>query len=125
MPGKFMVLYFDDLNTSDADMIQVRDAADHYTAANLQPQDRVAIFTSEQMLSDFTSDPKEIHEALFKLHASARALDGPIIVRTCPTIKRSKSRKVQTTMLGRWRWMKQPTATWASSSQMAAPTRPF
>jgi VWFA-related protein len=67
-------LYIDDLNISDADMIQVRNAADHYLAANLQPTDRVAMFTSEQMLSDFTSDPAQIHDALFKLHASARAL---------------------------------------------------
>ena len=74
MPGKFIAFYFDDLNTSDADMIQARDAADRYLAANLQPQDRVAIFTSEQMLSNFTSDPKQIHEALFKLQASARGL---------------------------------------------------
>ena len=29
-PGRFLALYFDDLNSSDADMIQARDAADHY-----------------------------------------------------------------------------------------------
>ncbi len=72
MPGRFMAFYFDDLNTSDSDMIQGREAADHYLTANLQPQDRVAIFTSQEMLSDFTSDPTQIHEALLKLHASAR-----------------------------------------------------
>jgi hypothetical protein len=74
MPGRFIALYFDDLNTFGADMIQARDAADHYLSANLQPKDRVAIFTSEQVLSDFTSDPHQIHEALFKLHVSSRAL---------------------------------------------------
>jgi VWFA-related protein len=73
-PGKYLALYFDDLNSSDADMIEARDAADRYLAANLQPQDRVAILTSDQVLSDFTSDPKQIHEALFKLHASVRGL---------------------------------------------------
>jgi VWFA-related protein len=72
MPGRFMAFYFDDLNTSDSDMIQGREAADHYLTANLQPQDRAAIFTSQEMLSDFTSDPTQIHEALLKLHASAR-----------------------------------------------------
>lgn len=76
VPGKFIAFYFDDLNTSDADMIQARDAADHYLAANLQPQDRVAIFTLEEMLSDFTADTKQIHKALFKLQASARSLAG-------------------------------------------------
>jgi VWFA-related protein len=70
MPQRFLALYFDDLNTSATDLIRARDAADHYLAANLQPTDRVAIFTSGQSLSDFTSDPKQIHDALFKLHAS-------------------------------------------------------
>ena len=68
MPQRFLALYFDDLNTSATDLILARDAADHYLAANLQPTDRVAIFTSGQTLSDFTSDPKQIHDALFKLH---------------------------------------------------------
>jgi VWFA-related protein len=73
-PGRFLALYFDDLNSSDADMIQARDAADHYLSTNLQSQDRVAIFTSGQMLSDFTSDPKQLHAALLKLRANATAL---------------------------------------------------
>jgi VWFA-related protein len=71
MPQRFLALYFDDLNTSAADLIRARDAADRYLAANLQPTDRVGIFTSGQTLSDFTSDPKQIHDALFKLHASS------------------------------------------------------
>ncbi len=70
MPQRFLALYFDDLNTSATDLMRARDAADHYLAANLQPTDRVGIFTSGQSLSDFTSDPKQIHDALFKLHPS-------------------------------------------------------
>lgn len=70
----FIALYFDDLNSSDADIIQARDAADHYLAANLRPNNQVAVFTSGQVLSDFTSDPQRIHEALLKLHVSARSL---------------------------------------------------
>jgi VWFA-related protein len=62
------------LNASDANLMQARDAADHYLAANLQPTDRVGIFTSGTRLSDFTGDPKQIHDALFKLHASPLAL---------------------------------------------------
>jgi VWFA-related protein len=81
--GKFIALYFDDLNTSASDMIQARDAADHYLSANLQPRDQVAIFTSEQALTDFTSDPKQIHEALFKLHVSSRALTRNL---DCPNL---------------------------------------
>ena len=73
-PGaeRYIALYFDDLNTSDADMIQARDAADRYLSANLRPQDHIAIFTANKALSNFTSDPKQLHEALFQLHASSR-----------------------------------------------------
>jgi VWFA-related protein len=83
MPQRFLALYFDDLNTSDADMIQARDAADHYLVANLQPQDRVAIFTSGKILSDFTADLKQIHEALSKLHTSPMALTR---IHNCPEL---------------------------------------
>ncbi len=83
MPDKFVALYFDNLNTSDADMIYVREAANHYLAANLQPRDRVAIFTSEKMLSDFTVDPQQIHSALAKLQASARSL---LRIHNCPDL---------------------------------------
>ncbi len=83
LPGRFLALYFDDQYTSDLDMIQVRKAADDYLAANLQPADRVAIFTSGAMLSDFTSDPKQIHEALSRLKASSRA---PALGHDCPDL---------------------------------------
>ena len=75
MPRRFLALYFDDLNSSAADLIRARDAADRYLAAHLQPGDRVGIFTSGTSLSDFTDDPKQIHDALFKLHASPLSLN--------------------------------------------------
>jgi VWFA-related protein len=83
LPGWFLALYFDDQYTSDTDMIQVRQAADDYLAAHLQPADRVAIFTSAKMLSDFTSDPKQIHEALSRLRAAGRA---PAAGHDCPDL---------------------------------------
>lgn len=83
MPQRFLALYVDDLNTSDADMIQARDAADHYLVGNLKPQDRVAIFTSGKILSDFTADLKQIHEALSKLHTSPMALTR---IHNCPEL---------------------------------------
>ena len=83
LPGRFLALYFDDQYTSDTDMIQVRQAADDYLAAHLQATDRVAIFTSGAMLSDFTSDPKQIHEALFRLRVNPRALTR---VHDCPDL---------------------------------------
>jgi hypothetical protein len=57
---------------SDSDVIDARDAADRYLASNLQPSERVAMFTSAAMLSDFTADLKQIHEALFRLHPHPR-----------------------------------------------------
>jgi VWFA-related protein len=74
LPGKFLALYFDDLDISDADMMISREAADRYIAANLKPKDRVGIFVSGKMLSDFTADPKQIHDALSKLQSSSRLL---------------------------------------------------
>ena len=83
MPEKFLALYFDDLNTPFNDMARARDAADHYLAANLQPQDRVGIFTAEKMLSDFTADPTQIHDALYKLRPSPHTLSKDI---ECPNL---------------------------------------
>ncbi len=79
----FVALYFDDLDISAADMIQARDAADRYLATGPGVADRVAIFTTSTMLSDFTSDPKQIHNALFQLRPSSRALDH---VSECPAL---------------------------------------
>ncbi len=89
-PRRFLVLYFDDLDMSDTDVIDARDAADHYLATNLQPDERVALFTSSAMLSDFTADMKQIHDALSRLHphpACRRHADCP----ESPTIRRWKS----------------------------------
>ena len=83
VPGRFLAFYFDDLNTPDADMIYVRDAANQYLAANLQPTDRVAIFTSTKMLSDFTADPQQIHNALDKLKTSGRSM---MRIHDCPDL---------------------------------------
>jgi VWFA-related protein len=74
LPQRFVALYFDDLNMSDADVLQARAAAERYLAANLHPNDRVGLYTSGNSLSDFTGDPSQIHDALQKLHASPLAL---------------------------------------------------
>jgi VWFA-related protein len=91
VPGRFLAFYFDDLNTSDTDMVQVRTAADHYLAGNLQLNDRVAIFTSTQMLCGFTADPKQIHDALLKLHASRAS------IRQCPDISDYQAQEITDT----------------------------
>jgi len=70
----FLVLYFDDLNTSDADMMDARDAAERYLGNGLPTNERVAIFTSNGPLTDFTADPKQIQAGLEKLHTSPRSI---------------------------------------------------
>lgn len=80
---RFIALYFDDLNSSDADLMQARDAAEQYLATSLQPNDRVAIFTAEKILSNFTADPRQIQQALAQLHASTR---GPAREHPCPDL---------------------------------------
>ncbi len=80
---RYIAFYFDDLNSSAADLIQARDAADRYLTTSLRPNDRVAIFTAEKMLSDFTSASSQIHEALMQLHASTQ---GPANEHPCPDL---------------------------------------
>ena len=82
-PNKFLALYFDTFNTSDQDMIYVREAAERYLAANIHARDRVAIFTSEKMLSDFTNDLQQIHNAVNNLKTSARSM---LRVHDCPDL---------------------------------------
>ena len=84
-PGKlrFFALYFDNLNTSADQMIHARDAANAYLAEHLGPNDRVAVLTTDKVLTDFTNDPKKIHDALFQLQASARVKPH---VRQCPDL---------------------------------------
>ena len=54
-------------------MAAARDAAERYISTDLQPQDRVAVFITGAMLTDFTSDPKLMHEALLKLRSNPRS----------------------------------------------------
>ena len=82
-PNKFIAFYFDTLDTSDQQMIYLRQAADRYLTANLHPRDRVAIFTSEKMLADFTDDPQRIHAAVSDLKTSGRAL---LRLHDCPDL---------------------------------------
>lgn len=79
----FVSLYFDDLNTSDTDLIYARNAADKYLSTNSHPEDRTAIFTSAEMLSDFTSDLQHIRAALLRLKVSTRAMTR---VHNCPDL---------------------------------------
>jgi VWFA-related protein len=73
LPRNFLALYFDNLSTTDVDLAAARNATERYLLSSLKPNDRVAIFTSEQLLSDFTGDPHELMGALGNLRVSIRA----------------------------------------------------
>jgi VWFA-related protein len=88
---RYIALYFDDLDTSDGDLMAARDAADRYLAANLHASDHAAIFTTGRILSDFTSDPKQLHAALLQLHASGRNLAR---VHECPDLTDYQSQQI-------------------------------
>jgi VWFA-related protein len=95
LPENFLALYFDDLYISVADLNQARNAADRFLTTHLQPGDRVGIFTSSATLSDFTSDPKQIHEALQKLLASPRSLTR---VQDCLQISDYQAKEIEGTL---------------------------
>ena len=93
-PERFIAIYFDDLNMSDADVIQARDAADKYLGASIHPRDSVAIFTPEKVLTDFTSDPKQMHEALSHLRMSSNAANR---AHGCPDISDYQAQELLST----------------------------
>ena len=71
LPERFLALYFDDLDMSPGEIGLARDAADRYLAASLEPSERVGIFASSGLVAAaFTSDLKQLHEALSRLRSS-------------------------------------------------------
>ena len=90
-PGRFIAFFFDALNSTDSDLTRARDAAGHLLAVSLHPQDRVAIFTAEEMLTDFTSDPVQIHNALFRVRASVNSLAS---AQDCPHLSANQALEI-------------------------------
>ncbi len=63
-----LALYFDDLHMDLAEVNSARAAADKYLDKNLQPYDRVGIFTSSTLIhTDFTHDVNVLHQTLSQL----------------------------------------------------------
>lgn len=68
LPGRFIAFVFDDLHIEFADLPQVRDAVRRYLRSGLQPEDRVALYTtSGKVAVDFTDKPAALDEALLKI----------------------------------------------------------
>jgi VWFA-related protein len=68
-----------------------RDTADRFVASGLQPNERIAIFTADDLLLDFTSDPKQIRDALFRLHSSPQA---PVKEHSCPDLSDYQAQEI-------------------------------
>jgi len=69
----FVALYFDTMSTTPKDLAVVRGAAQRYLLSSLKPNDRVAIFTSDKLLADFTDDRQQLADAVGKVYGSVRA----------------------------------------------------
>jgi VWFA-related protein len=84
IPQRFAALFFDDLHMEFGEVGQTRDAVWRYISTTLQPEDRVAIFTSSnQDRLDFTADRDKLHQVLFQLapHSRTNPLENQ-----CPAI---------------------------------------
>jgi VWFA-related protein len=67
LPERYVAYLFDDLHLSFEDINRIRAAAEH-RVDNMEPTDRIAIFsTSGQTTLDFTDDRAKLHETLGRL----------------------------------------------------------
>jgi len=69
----YTAIFFDNLSDSEADLMRARDAARQYLEGNLNAANRVAIFTSDRIISDFNSDLQHTRDALSLVQPSARS----------------------------------------------------
>lgn len=83
VPQRFLLLFFDDLNTPFADLAQGRDAAGRFLASGLAPTDRVGIFTASGLNTvEFTEDRATLRAGLLKLRPNSPVHPGA----DCPEI---------------------------------------
>jgi VWFA-related protein len=84
VPKRFVIYLFDDVHVSQADLMQVRAAAERHIDAALVPTDRAAIYTtSGRTMLDFTDDRAKLHATLLRITPQpiARAMS-----QLCPDI---------------------------------------
>ncbi len=91
-PAKnFVVLYFDTLSTTPKDLAVVRGAAQRYVSSSLKPNDRVAVFTSDKLLADFTDDQRQLVDAVGKVYGSVRARTAEL---DCPHLSDYQAQQI-------------------------------
>lgn len=80
---RYVVLYFDDLNTKFGDMRHVQMAAENFIHHGVSPEDKIALFTASGSENvDFTPDATEVLNAIENLRFRGRAID----ISGCPHI---------------------------------------
>lgn len=80
---RYVVLYFDDLNTKFGDMRHVQLAAENFIHHGVSPEDKIALFTASGSENvDFTPDATEVLGAIENLKFRGRAIIGS----GCPRI---------------------------------------
>ena len=88
---RLVAFFFDSLDSPTASLMQARDAADQFLATGLQAGNRVAIFSSDKMLTDFTSEPSQIHNALKQLNVSAHTRS---MTKQCPDLSEYQAEEI-------------------------------
>jgi len=84
-PPRSILLFFDDLHTSPAEMAHMQTAALRLLKRGLGPGSRAAIYTSSQGLTlEFTGDAVALTAAIQKLHAHPHISEGGL--QPCPRI---------------------------------------
>jgi VWFA-related protein len=68
IPEAYVAMYFEDMLVDLGDIVRTREAAERYLDSSLRPNQRVAIFTSSEIVhQDFTADREKLRAALRKL----------------------------------------------------------
>ena len=88
---RLVALFFDNLNSPPASLMQARDAADHFLTTDLKTGDLVAMFSSDKMLTDFTANPNQIHNALNQLSVSTHTRQS---VPRCPDLSEYQAEEI-------------------------------
>lgn len=81
--GRYVALYFDDLNTKFGDIRHVQLAAKNFLRTGVGPNDKIALFTASGLqIVDFTPDASELLDAVEKLRFHGRTINSS----GCPLI---------------------------------------
>ncbi len=81
---RYVALFFDDLNMPMGDLVPARKAAQDFISHNLEPGDRIGIFTSSTLVTlEFTDDTRKLLDTLALLRPRLRRPDGGV---ACPRI---------------------------------------